>query len=208
MSQPVDAIIFDVGNVLYQWDIRHLYARLINDQAELDHFVTHIVTPEWHFQHDAGRPLAEMVEELTTQYPHHAELIAQYVPRWLETIPGPVPGMIDMAERLALLGHPLFGITNFGVEFWDMFRPTAPIFDLFRDIVVSGAEKLVKPDPAIYRLAIARFGIDPARTLFIDDREDNIASAIACGLQGHVFRDTATLEADLLARGVIENVTT
>ena len=208
MSQPVDAIIFDVGNVLYQWDIRHLYARLINDQAELDHFVTHIVTPEWHFQHDAGRPLAEMVEELTTQYPHHAELIAQYVPRWLETIPGPVPGMIDMAERLALLGHPLFGITNFGVEFWDMFRPTAPVFDLFRDIVVSGAEKLVKPDPAIYRLAIARFGIDPARTLFIDDREDNIASAIACGLQGHVFRDTATLEADLLARGVIENVTT
>lgn len=208
MSQPVDAIIFDVGNVLYQWDIRHLYARLINDQAELDHFVTHIVTPEWHFQHDAGRPLAEMVEELTTQYPHHAELIAQYVPRWLETIPGPVPGMIDMAERLALLGYPLFGITNFGVEFWDMFRPTAPIFDLFRDIVVSGAEKLVKPDPAIYRLAIARFGIDPARALFIDDREDNIASAIACGLQGHVFRDTATLEADLLARGVIENVTT
>lgn len=208
MSQPVDAIIFDVGNVLYQWDIRHLYARLIDDPAELDHFVTHIVTPEWHFQHDAGRPLAEMVEELTTQYPHHAELIAQYVPRWLETIPGPVPGMIDMAERLALLGYPLFGITNFGVEFWDMFRPTAPIFDLFRDIVVSGAEKLVKPDPAIYRLAIARFGIDPARTLFIDDREDNIASAIACGLQGHVFRDTATLEADLLARGVIENVTT
>lgn len=208
MSQPVDAIIFDVGNVLYQWDIRHLYARLINDQAELEHFVTHIVTPEWHFQHDAGRPLAEMVEELTTQYPHHAELIAQYVPRWLETIPGPVPGMIDMAERLALLGYPLFGITNFGVEFWDMFRPTAPIFDLFPDIVVSGAEKLVKPDPAIYRLAIARFGIDPARALFIDDREDNIASAIACGLQGHVFRDTATLEADLLARGVIENVTT
>lgn len=208
MSQPVDAIIFDVGNVLYQWDIRHLYARLIDDPAELDHFVTHIVTPEWHFQHDAGRPLAEMVEELTTQYPHHAELIAQYVPRWLETIPGPVPGMIDMAERLALLGHPLFGITNFGVEFWDMFRPTAPVFDLFRDIVVSGAEKLVKPDPAIYRLAIARFGIDPARTLFIDDREDNIASAIACGLQGHVFRDTATLEADLLARGVIGNVTT
>jgi 2-haloacid dehalogenase len=208
MPQPVEAIIFDVGNVLYQWDIRHLYARLIDDPAELDHFVTQIVTPEWHFQHDAGRPLAEMVEELTAQYPEHAELIAQYVPRWLETIPGPVPGMIDMAERLALLGYPLFGITNFGVEFWDMFRPTAPVFDLFRDIVVSGAEKLVKPDPAIYRLSIARFGIDPARTLFIDDREDNIGSAIACGLQGHVFRDTETLEADLVARGVIENVTT
>lgn len=208
MPQPVDAIIFDVGNVLYQWDIRHLYAQLIDDPSELDHFVTTIVTPEWHFQHDAGRPLAEMVDELTARFPEHATLIAQYVPRWLETIPGPVPGMIDLAERLALLGYPLFGITNFGVEFWDMFRPTAPIFDLFRDIVVSGAEKLVKPDPAIYHLAIARFAIDPARTLFIDDREDNVASAIACGLQGHVFRNIATLEAELATLGVTEIVTT
>lgn len=208
MLQSVDAIIFDVGNVLYQWDIRNLYARLIDDPVALDHFVTQVVTLEWHSQHDAGRPLAEMVEELTAQFPEHAPLIAQYVPRWLETIPGPVPRMIDLAEKLALLGYPLFGITNFGVEFWDMFRPTAPVFDLFRDIVVSGAEKLVKPDPAIYHLAIARFGIDPARTLFIDDREDNVASAIACGLQGHVFRDFATLETDLVARSVIEIVTT
>lgn len=208
MPQPVDAIIFDVGNVLYQWDIRHLYAQLIDDPSDLDDFVTNIVTPEWHFQHDAGRPLAEMVDELTARFPEHATLIAQYVPRWLETIPGPVPGMIDLAERLALLGYPLFGITNFGVEFWDMFRPTAPIFDLFRDIVVSGAEKLVKPDPAIYHLAIARFAIDPARTLFIDDREDNVASAIACGLQGHVFRNIATLEAELATLGVTEIVTT
>lgn len=208
MQQSVDAIIFDVGNVLYQWDIRNLYARLIDDPVALDHFVTQVVTLEWHSQHDAGRPLAEMVEELTAQFPEHAPLIAQYVPRWLETIPGPVPRMIDLAEKLALLGYPLFGITNFGVEFWDMFRPTAPVFDLFRDIVVSGAEKLVKPDPAIYRLAIARFGIDPARTLFIDDRENNVASAIKCGLQGHVFRDAETLEAELIARGVREIVAT
>lgn len=205
--QPVDTIIFDVGNVLYQWDIRTLYAKLIDDPAALDHFVTTVVTPEWHFQHDAGRPLAEMVAERTEQFPDHAELIGHYVPRWLETIPGPVPGMIDLAEKLALLGYPLFGITNFGVEFWELFRPTAPIFDLFQDIVVSGAEKLVKPDPAIYHLAIKRFGIDPARALFIDDREDNVAGAILCGLQGHVFRDCATLEAELVQRGVLENVT-
>lgn len=202
MQEPVDTIIFDVGNVLFQWDIRCLYAKLIEDPAELDHFVTHVVTPEWHFQHDAGRPLAEMVEELTARFPEHESLIAQYVPRWLETIPGPVPGMIDLAEKLALQGYPLFGITNFGVEFWDIFRPTAPVFDLFRDIIVSGAEKLVKPDPAIYHLAIARFGIDPAQTLFIDDREDNVTSAIACGLQGHVFRDAPTLLADLADKGI------
>lgn len=206
--QPVDVIIFDVGNVLYQWDIRTLYAKLIDDPAALDHFLSQVLTVEWHSQHDAGRPLAEMVEELSAEHPDHAELIGHYVPRWLETIPGPVPGMLDLAEKLALLGYPIYGITNFGVEFWEMFRPTAPVFDLFRDIVVSGAEKLIKPDPAIYRLAIDRFGIDPSRALFIDDRADNIESAMSCGLQGHVFRDHATLEAELIARGALENVTT
>lgn len=203
----VETIIFDVGKVLYQWDIRNLYAKLIDDPAELDHFLDNVLALEWHDQHDAGRPLSEMVAELTAQHPDHAALIAHYVPRWLETIPGPVPGMIDLVERLALMGYPIFGITNFGVEFWDMFRPTAPVFDLFQDIVVSGAEKLTKPDPAIYHLAIDRFGIDPAQTLFIDDRDVNIESAIACGLQGHVFRDAETLQADLAARGVLENVT-
>lgn len=206
--QPVDTIIFDVGNVLFQWDIRCLYSKLIDDPAELDHFVNHVVTLQWHDQHDAGRPLAEMVAELTAQYPEHERLIAQYVPRWLETIPGPVPGMLDLVERLAMKGYPIFGITNFGVEFWDIFRPTAPVFDLFRDIVVSGAEKLTKPDPAIYRLAIDRFGIDPARALFIDDREANIAGAISCGLQGHVFRDAPTLYAELAERRLLDNVTT
>ncbi|MCG6119422.1 MAG: HAD family phosphatase [Blastomonas sp.] len=202
--QPVDTIIFDVGKVLYQWDIRNLYAKLIDDPAELDHFLGNVLTLEWHDQHDAGRPLSEMVAELTAQYPDHAALIAHYVPRWLETIPGPVPGMLDLVERLALMGYPIFGITNFGVEFWDMFRPTAPVFDLFQDIVVSGAERLTKPDPAIFRLAIDRFGIDPSRALFIDDREANIEGAIACGLQGHLFRDVQTLQADLAARGVLE----
>ncbi|MFN3473104.1 MAG: HAD family hydrolase [Blastomonas sp.] len=206
--QPVDTIIFDVGKVLYQWDIRNLYAKLIADPAELDHFLGNVLTLEWHDQHDAGRPLSEMVAELTARHPGHQALIAQYVPRWLETIPGPVPGMLDLVERLALMGYPIFGITNFGVEFWDMFRPTAPVFDLFQDIVVSGAEKLTKPDPAIYRLAIDRFGIDPARALFIDDREANIEGAISCGLQGHVFSDAETLYIDLAARGVLDNVTT
>jgi 2-haloacid dehalogenase len=208
MQQPINAIIFDVGNVLYQWDIRHLYAKLIHDPAELDHFVTNVLTMEWHSQHDEGRLLDEMIAELAAQFPAHADLIAQYVPRWLETIPGPVPGMLDLVERLALKGYPIFGITNFGVEFWELFRPTAPVFDLFQDIVVSGAEKLIKPDPAIYHLAIDRFGIDPASALFIDDRADNIESAIACGLQGHVFRDAPTLYADLASKGVIDIVTT
>lgn len=199
----ITAVIFDIGNVLYQWDIRHLYARLIDDPGELERFVTQIVTPEWHFQHDAGRPLAPMVAELVARHPERRALIEAYIPRWLDTIPGPVPGSLEIVEALAASGMPLYGITNFGTEFWAMFRPTAPIFDLFRDIVVSGAEKLVKPDPRIYRLAMERFGTDPAHCLFIDDRLENIAAARDFGLQVHHFRDAGTLRHELGERGLL-----
>ena len=72
---PLSAVVFDVGRVLVEWDLRLLYAKLIDDQAELDWFLSHVVTEEWHAQHDAGRDLAEMVAERSAQYPAYAPLI-------------------------------------------------------------------------------------------------------------------------------------
>ncbi len=195
------SVIFDVGRVLFDWDLRYLFAKLIDDAGELEWFVTNVVTPQWHFQHDAGRPLADMLPELKAEYPAHATLIDAYAARFNETIPGPIPGSLELVERLDEAGVPLFAITNFGHEFWEGFRPTQPVFDRFRDIVVSGTEKLMKPDPAIYALAIERFGIDPAGALFIDDVEHNIAGAESVGIAGHQFVDAATLERELVARG-------
>lgn len=197
------SVIFDVGKVLFDWDLRHLFAKLIDDPAELEWFVTHVVTAEWHFQHDAGRPLAEMVPERKAEFPAHGALIDAYATRFNETIPGPVPGSLDLVARLDAAGVPLFAITNFGHEFWQAFRPTQPVFDRFRDIIVSGTEKLVKPDPAIFALAIERFGIDPAGALFVDDNAANVAGAEAAGIAAHLFRDAAGLEAELAARGFL-----
>ena len=196
-------VIFDVGRVLFDWDLRHLFAKLIDDRDELESFVTTVVTPEWHFQHDAGRPLAEMLPELKAEFPQHEALIDAYATRFNETIPGAVPGSLELVERIDAVGMPLFAITNFGHEFWEGFRPTQPVFDRFRDIVVSGTEKLMKPDPAIYALAIERFGIDPAGALFIDDVAANVAGAESLGIGGHQFRDAAMLERELVARGYL-----
>ncbi|QXF10815.1 MULTISPECIES: HAD family hydrolase [Sphingopyxis] len=196
-------VIFDVGRVLFDWDLRYLFAKMIDDAGELEWFVTNVVTPQWHFQHDAGRPLADMLPELKAEYPAHAPLIDAYAARFNETIPGPIPGSLELVERLDDAGVPLFAITNFGHEFWEGFRPTQPVFDRFRDIIVSGTEKLMKPDPAIYALAIERFGIDPAGALFIDDVAHNIAGAKAVGIAGHRFVDAATLERELVARGYL-----
>ena len=203
MSQQVEAVVFDVGRVIVQWDLRHLFAQLIDDEEELDWFCANVVTEEWHFQHDAGRPLSEMVPERKALFPDHADLIDAYVARFLDTIPGPVSGTAKLIERLASNDTSLFAITNFGSEFWQQFYPTEPILQHLRDIVVSGDEKLTKPDPAIFQLAAARFGHAPEVMLFIDDNAANIQSAAELGWQTHHFTDAAALEADLLARVLI-----
>src|SRR3990167_577627 len=197
------SVIFDVGRVLFDWDLRHLFAKLIDDRQHLEWFVTNVVTPEWHFQHDAGRPLADMLPELKAAFPEHDALIDAYAARFNETIPGPMPGSLELVERLDAAGVPLFAITNFGHEFWEGFRPTQPIFDRFRDIIVSGTEKLMKPDPAIYRMAIDRFRIDPAGTVFLDDVAANVAGAESVGIAGHRFVDAETLARDLVAQGYL-----
>ncbi|MEO9491014.1 MAG: HAD family phosphatase, partial [Marinomonas sp.] len=193
----VKAAVFDVGRVIVQWDLRHLFAKLIDDPAQVEWFVSNVVTQEWHFEHDAGRALADMVPERKALFPQYADLIDAYATRFLETIPGPVPGTLQLIEKLSARGVPLFGITNFGAEFWAQFRPTMPIFDSFSDIVVSGTEKMVKPDRAIFDLAAERFGQAPADMLFIDDNADNIASADALGWQVHLFTDADGLAEDL-----------
>lgn len=199
----ITTAVFDVGKVLFEWDLRHLFAKLIDDVGELDWFLANVVTPEWHFQHDAGRPLAEMTAELVALHPSYAPHIDAYRTRFNETIPRAVEGSLDIVHDLAERGVPLFAITNFGAEFWDMFRPTQPIFDYFCDIVVSGVEKLVKPDPAIYALALGRFGLMPNEAIFIDDNLDNVVSARVNGFAAHHFTDAPTLRAELAELGLL-----
>lgn len=202
-NQEPQAVVFDVGRVLIQWDLRHLFARLIEEPQELDWFLANVVTEEWHHQHDEGRPLDEMVPERCREFPDHAELIHAYRERFNETIPGQVPGMARIVERLKREGVPLFGLTNFGDEFWEGFRPTQAFFDDFADIVVSGREKCAKPDSAIYEIAEKRFGLPPQALLFTDDKQANIDAAAARGWQTHLFRDAATFELELLDRGLL-----
>ncbi|PEQ12013.1 hydrolase [Novosphingobium sp. PC22D] len=203
MSDSIKAVVFDVGRVLIRWDLRALYAKLIDDPAQLEWFVTHVVTEDWHFEHDAGRDLDEMVAERKLQFPAFADLIDAYATRFLESIPGPVEGTHEIVRRLDARGVPLFAITNFATPFWAEFRPTDPLFERFRDIVVSGDEKVAKPAARIYEIAASRFGFAPADMLFIDDNPANVAAARALGWHVHQFHDAATLEADLRERALL-----
>ena len=203
MAEAPQAVVFDIGRVLFDWNLRHLFAKLIDDPAELDWFLGEVVTEEWHFQCDAGRPIAEMVHERIAQYPGYAPLIKAYRDRFNETLPGEIPGTHALVRRLAERGVPLYALTNFGAEFWAGFRPIQPIFQLFEDVVVSGEERCAKPDSRIYEIAERRFDHAPESLFFTDDNPANVAAAAARGWQAHLFADAAGLEAELVRLGLL-----
>lgn len=203
MEAP-SAVIFDVGNVLFPWEPRNLYERLIGDDQALDAFMAEVVTREWHFQHDLGRPFAETSAELSARHPQHADLIALWGPRFGETLGPPIAGMAELVAELDAAGVPLYGITNFSGEFWRDWAPQHDaIFGRFRDIIVSGDEKMVKPDPAIYQLALARFGLKGPDAVFVDDSQANVDGANRAGIHGVLFTDAEAFRAELVRLGVL-----
>jgi 2-haloacid dehalogenase len=197
------AVVFDVGRVLFHWDLRALFEKLIEDEDQLDWFLSHVVTEEWHFQHDRGLTLGEMLPPRMAEFPDHALLIAAYAARFNETAHAPVEGVHDLVYRLQDQGVPLFCLTNFGDELFTQFRREHAIFDVFEDIVVSGAERIAKPDPRIYELVERRSGRRSGDLFFTDDNPANIEAAKARGWEAHLFTDAATLEAQLNGAGYL-----
>jgi len=203
MHMAVNSIIFDIGNVLVRWDPRFLYEDLIANRQELDHFLSEVVTLEWHTAHDAGLPMTEGVRRLSDQYPQHAELIDLFRTRWFDTIGPAIQGSIDIVEKLANTGIPLFALTNFSAETFPQFFVENSYMRHFKDVLVSGEVGLVKPDPRIFALSIKRFAVEPGATLFIDDRESNILAAKKAGFQTHLFESPERLAKELKRLGVL-----
>ena len=198
------AAVFDVGNVLYGWDPDAFLVRQIADDEARLQFIEDVDLYAWHETLDGGRPYAEAAAELEEKFPQYANVIAAWSDRFGETISGPVPGVHALVEALDARGVPLFAITNFSADFWPPFHAKErAFFDRFRGIVVSGEVKLLKPDPAIYYLALDRFGLKPADALFIDDREINVEGALAVGMAAHLFTGAEGLRARLVAEGLL-----
>ena len=200
----VRAVVFDVGNVLYGWDPDAFLVRQIADDEARLRLIEDVDIYGWHETLDGGRPYAEAAAELSEKFPEYARLIAVWGERFGETITDPVPGVHAIVEELDARGVPLYAITNFSADFWLPFRAREDaFFRRFRDIVVSGEVKLLKPDAAIYYLALDRFGLKPAEALMIDDRHINVFGAEAVGMRVHLFTDAADLRARLEAEGLL-----
>lgn len=198
------AVVFDVGNVLYGWDPDRFLAPRIEDPEERARFLADTGFMEWHEALDGGRAFEEAAFDLCGRFPEYAALIRQWSSHFGETITGPVPGVHEIVAELDARGVPLFAITNFSADFWTRFAERErAFFARFRDIVVSGRERLLKPDPDIYRLALRRFGLASHEALFVDDRPINVHGAEVVGMRAHLFTGAAGLRRRLEADGLI-----
>jgi 2-haloacid dehalogenase len=201
-SPPVDTVVFDFGGVLIDWNPRHLYRRLFEDEAAMERFLGDVVSPAWNLEQDRGRTFRAAIDELVLRHPEEAERIELYWTRWTEMLGEADAGTVAILGELRDTGIQLLGLTNWSAETFPHARPRYPFLDWFADIVVSGEVGLVKPDPAIFELLIERNGVDPTRAVFIDDAPANVESAARLGFHALAFRDAATLRADLIALGL------
>ena len=196
-------IVFDLGMVLVEWDPRHVYTAVFDDEAKMDWFLSEVCSPAWNLEQDRGRSFDEGVAEATGRYPQYAREIALYRDRWMDMVPGDIAGSVEVLEDLHDAGIPLYAVTNWNGDTFRMTKARFGFLSLFRDIVVSGDEKIIKPDPAIFHLLATRNGIDLKDSLFIDDSMKNVRGAEAVGMKGHHFTSPLELRADLMRRRVL-----
>ena len=194
-------IVFDFGGVLVDWNPEYLFRGVFRNRTEMDHFLENVCTSDWNEQQDAGRPLSEAIRVLQAKHPEYHEEIRLYYEKWTTMLGGPIEESVALLEPLKA-GYRLFGLTNWSAETFPIARDMYPFFELFDGIVISGEEKLKKPDERIYRVLLERYGLDAAECLFIDDRSVNVQAASDLGFQAIHLEDRGTLEAELARMGI------
>lgn len=185
--------VFDIGNVLLRWDPRNLYRKLFSDRSRMEHFLTEVCTPEWNLEQDRGRSWAEAEAEAIGRHPGFATEIRAFRARWHETIPGAIEENVALVETLRKKGVATYAITNFAADTFVEAQARFPVLTGFEGIICSGEERLLKPDPAIFELFLARFGVLARDCAFIDDSAANIATAERLGF--HVIHYGIGLDA-------------
>lgn len=196
-------VVFDLGNVLIRWNPRNLYRKLFgDDENAMETFLTEVCPPAWNEEQDRGRTWAEAIKEAIDRHPSQEAFIRAYDERWEETILGPIEGSVDILRELKEKDVRILALTNWSAEKFPVARRRFDFLHWFEGILVSGEERLIKPDPAIFRLMIARYTLDPARTIFIDDSMPNIESASQLGFQALHFTDPDRLRRELLSFGL------
>ena len=196
MNSSIKVIIFDFGGVLLQWDPHKLYRRYFDQPGQIDQFLAEINFSTWNIEQDRGRPFAEGIAMLSRQFPQYEQLIQAYYEHFEDTIVGPINGTVEIFRELKRTGYPLYALSNWSTETYPRIRPQYDFFDLFDKIILSGEVKLVKPDPAIFKLTL-EIHRTASECLLIDDSETNINVAKKIGFITIHFKSPEQLRTEL-----------
>ena len=189
-------IIFDFGGVLVDWNPEYLFKDVFSDRSELDHFLENICTPDWNEKQDAGRSLSEAIRTLQESYPEYHDEIRLYYDEWTTMLGGPIEQNVALLKPLKA-HYRLFGLTNWSAETFPIAYDLYPLFQEFEGIVISGVERLAKPDERIYLLLLQRYSLAAAERLFIDDSLRNVMAADRLGFNTVHLEDGMCLKDEL-----------
>lgn len=200
----INTIIFDLGAVLIDWHPFHLYKQIFSDEAEMQEFIDTICTNHWNEEQDGGRTLAEGTEMLVKEFPQHEENIRAYYGRWTEMLNGPIHGTVDIFKRLKDSGnYKIYALTNWSHETFPIAQEKFDFLNWFDGVVVSGTERMRKPQPEFYQLLLDRYNVKPEEAVFIDDNYRNIEAGRKLGIDSIHFTNPEELEVELQKRGLL-----
>ena len=196
-------IVFDFGGVLIDWNPRYLYRKIFQTEKEVEWFLDNVCTSQWNTQQDAGRSFEEGISLLENKFPEYAFAIRFYYTRWEEMLGGEIAATVQILHELKKRGYRLYGLTNWSAELFPIAQKRFGFLKEFDGIVVSGQEKLVKPDPQIYARLLERYNLRAPNCLFIDDNQANISKAADLGFETVLFTSPDDLRRILTARGLL-----
>ena len=198
MSTTIEAIIFDLGGVLIDWNPRYVYRTIFDSEEKIDWFFDNICTNDWNEKQDAGYSLNAATEELVAQHPEWEAEIRAYYDRWIEMLGGPMHETVNILRNVKQQEHlSLYALTNWSHETFPVALERFEFLQWFEGIVVSGEEKTRKPFPEFYQKLLERYNIDPPRAIFIDDNLRNVKAAEDAGIHGIHFLNAKQLSDEL-----------
>ena len=199
----ITAVIFDIGGVLLDWNPRYLYRKLMDDEAEMEHFLSEVCTMEWHEANDRGISFEVTCAQLAEQHPQYADLIWAWGQRTEEMVGGPIEGTVAILRELRDQGVRLYALTNMETHTYPLRRERFEFLRWFEGTVVSSEEGIIKPDSRIFELLLERYGLEAGSTLLIDDSARNVEAARALGMATVHFQSPEALREALEQAGVL-----
>ena len=200
----IENIVFDFGGVLLDWNPRYLYEKLFNDKEQMEYFLTNVCTDSWNVQQDAGRSLVEATKLLQQQFPEYELMIQRFYDDWEIMLKGEIRENSVLINQLKKKKkYRLFGLTNWSGETFPIALEKYMFLHEFEGIVVSGDEKMIKPDKEIYLLLLNRYNLKAEKSIFIDDNINNIKTAHELGFHTIHLNSNLNLEHRLKELGIL-----